>query len=179
MLLLLIWRHVDFYINSRITTAVANNDARPNDKSTEFAASQTLRGNQALNESKSGWGSSLFSPFRRKADSSSPAPGAERPSNSGSVGVPLASSTVGGATGANAKSVLGVSALGGRGLGSTATRTSDEVQAALFRAEAATALEPLLDRLEALQLVRGPIFHFSVLFKHSFVHGFSLFLNLE
>lgn len=167
MLLLLIWRHVDYYINSRITSNDAQG-ARPGDKPADLAASQAPRPASAagLNESKSGWGASLFSPFRRKADSPSPVPGAERPTNSGPVGVPLGTSTAGGAGGVNARSVLGVSALAGRGAGmggipGIAARTTEEVQAALFRAEAATALEPLLDRLEALQLVR---FHFFLYF---------------
>lgn len=158
MLLLLIWRHVDYYINARATsqTNAEAPGSKSNDKPGDLAVSQALVPRQALNESKSGWGSSLFSPFRRKAETSSPGPGAS------SVGMPLATSTM---NTANGKSVLGVSALVGRG---AAARTSDDIQADMFRAEAANALEPLLDKLEALQLVS---FSTSQLIIATFSHG--------
>ncbi len=141
MLLLLLWRHIDYYINARSQST--NNAAQPSTSIPNVNASandlnQTAR--PALAESRSGWGMSLFAPFRRKEQT--PSPG---------VGAPLGTSTVGsGPAGSRnlGRSLLTVSALGGKG-----GKSSEEAQAELFKADVAAALEPVLERLEGIQLV--------------------------
>lgn len=148
MLLLLLWRHVDYYING----ADAENDGARDEHPSQGThptidpdLSQTAR--PTLNESKSGWGISLFSPFRRKADSPAPA------NNSGNIGVPLASSTfgTGQANSGLGRSVLTVSALGGgRRYGGV---PNEGREAEVFRVNVGHVLEPIFERLGSLQLV--------------------------
>jgi hypothetical protein len=145
ILLLLLWRHVDHYINAWAFNTTAPQKEAGSIKPLEEEFGQTVR--PALAESRSGWGLSLFSPFRRKAE---PKHGAD--------GAPLASSQLvatmghGGEAGkgVNSRSILTVSALGGRGV---QTKSVEESQAEAFRMEVGAVLEPILDKLQSLQLV--------------------------
>ncbi|KAG8809370.1 hypothetical protein FRC17_003476, partial [Serendipita sp. 399] len=170
-LLLLIWRHVDYFINHRSTPAV---EPGSEEQKTANGGELEQTARPGLQESRSGWGMSLFSPFRRKADSPVP------PTNIGGGGIPLGSTVLatstfdrgapglgrgagegsGGATSGSkgakpgellGRSLLTVSALGGRPSAS-AWKTTEEGQAEAFRAEARVVLEPVLDRLDGLQL---------------------------
>jgi hypothetical protein len=155
MLLLLLWRHADYYINGTETETDAtreeqNNTNLPTGAGAEADLSRTAR--PALSESRSGWGISLFSPFRRKADS--PAP------SSGAIGVPLVSSTLGGGSGAYVqnsaglgRSVLTVSALGSGGRRVGGTRGPEGQEAEVFKASLRAVVEPVFERLGSLQLV--------------------------
>lgn len=171
MLLLLLWRHIDFYVNGgdvENESGQADQAGKPaQSPASEPDPSQTLR--PAMTESRSGWGISLFSPFRRK-ESPSPASG------SGNVGVPLGASSYGGASPAGyggnpglGRSVLTVSALGGGGRKVGGMRGVEGREVDVFRATASTVLEPIFERLGSLQLlddipsldfrVRGPYIH--------------------
>lgn len=146
MLLLLLWRHTDYYINAWTTSQPNTTNANQPSTTTPNAANdlgQTAR--PASTDAKSGWGMSLFSPFRRKE--ATPSPG---------IGTPLGVSTAVGSGPAGSRnlgrSVLTVSALGGRP--GSSTKSSEEAQAEMFRADVAAVLEPVLDKLEGIQLVR-------------------------
>ncbi|CAG7851075.1 SubName: Full=Uncharacterized protein {ECO:0000313/EMBL:CCA72196.1} [Serendipita indica DSM 11827] len=160
-LLLLVWRHVDYYINYRSTPAI-DGPTEPAPKANELGLSQTARPTPTPPpETRSGWGMSLFSPFRRRADSPAPGTGgtATSPAPLG-ASVALANGTGRSQLG---RSMLTVSALGGR---APTLRSTEDSQAEAFRVDVARVLEPLLDRLDELQLpddiasldfrIRGP-----------------------
>jgi hypothetical protein len=159
MLLLLLWRHADYYINGTETETDATHEEQgntnlPSGAGAEADLSQTAR--PALSESR-GWGISLFSPFRRKAES--PAP------SSGAIGVPLVSSTLGGGSGAYGqnsaglgRSVLTVSALGSGGRRLGGARGPEGREAEIFKTTLGAVLEPVFERLGSLQLVGHILF---------------------
>ncbi|KAG8847887.1 hypothetical protein FRB91_011356, partial [Serendipita sp. 411] len=160
-LLLLIWRHVDYFINYR-SAPVA--EPAPEDQNGANGADLDKTARPNLQESRSGWGMSLFSPFRRKADSPAPTVGGQLLGSS-----VLAASTFPGGSGGDSggtggtgggaasksaraellgRSLLTVSALGGK----PSLKATEEGQAEAFRSDARVVLEPVLDRLDGLQL---------------------------
>jgi len=168
MLLLLLWRHADYYINgveaeSRAPVDGPSSKPNPaNGANPEPDPSQAARPTDP-SESRSGWGISLFSPFRRKAEPAGPRGTA---GSGGTIGVPLASSTLGtgsgsygqktaGGGGGLGRSVLTVSALGSGGRRMVGGRGGIEwgEEADVFKASLRAVLEPIFERLGSLQLV--------------------------
>jgi hypothetical protein len=146
MLLLLLWRHIDYYINARSLNT--NNAAQPSTTTPNADLDQATR--PSLAESRSGWGMSLFAPFRRKEQTPSPGVGAPLGTTSTVGSGPAGSRNLG-------RSLLTVSALGGKG-----GKSSEEAQAELFKADVAAVLEPILERLEGIQLVSSLFIYFGV-----------------
>jgi hypothetical protein len=159
MLLLLLWRHADYYINGTETKTDDDQSKTtpPTGTGGDDDLSHTAR--PALLESRSGWGISLFSPFRRKAESPAPS------NVGGTIGVPLATSMIEGtgaygqAGGGLGRSVLTVSALGSGGRRVGGTRGPEGREADTFKAGLSAVLEPVFERLGSLQLVSYTTFY--------------------
>lgn len=147
MLLLLIWRHSDYYIHGW-----EKQPERPSSPSADLATSmrkttltptEVPNATPALSESQGGWGFGLFSSLRRsKAEQPTAKAGRD-------MGASLLGASIVGAGSINNRPGLGISTYGRSALG----KSPEERQADNFRVSVAALLIPTLETFEGIQFV--------------------------